>query len=84
VVRVVPLQVAMYERADLSAVTWLGVAVWAVGFGFETVGIRSCAGSGPIRHTGKKLLEKHMARSKGAAYADYVRRTSGFIPWPPR
>jgi hypothetical protein len=46
--------------------------------------VRSCAGSGPIRHTGKKLLEKHMARSKGAAYADYVRRTSGFIPWPPR
>jgi len=37
-----------------------------------------------VRHTGKKLLEKHMARSKGAAYADYVRRTSGFIPWPPR
>jgi hypothetical protein len=35
-------------------------------------------------HTGKRLLEKHMARSKGAAYADYVRRTSGFIPWPPR
>ena len=25
-----------------------------------------------------------MARSKGAAYANYVRRTSGFIPWPPR
>ena len=37
-----------------------------------------------VRHTGKRLLEKHMARSKGAAYADYVRRTSGFIPWPPR
>ncbi len=36
-----------------------------------------------VRHTGKKLLEKHMARSKGAAYADYVRRTSSFIPWPP-
>jgi steroid 5-alpha reductase family enzyme len=36
-----------------------------------------------VRHTGKKLLEKHMARSKGAAYADYVRRTSGFIPLPP-
>ena len=33
-----PLQVAMYERAGLSAVTWLGVAVWAVGFGFETIG----------------------------------------------
>jgi steroid 5-alpha reductase family enzyme len=37
-----------------------------------------------VTHTGKRLLEKHMARSKGAAYADYVRRTSGFIPWPPR
>ena len=34
--------------------------------------------------SGKRLLEKHMARSKGAAYADYVRRTSGFVPWPPR
>ena len=33
-----PLQVAMYEHAALSSVTWLGVAVWAVGFGFETVG----------------------------------------------
>jgi steroid 5-alpha reductase family enzyme len=37
-----------------------------------------------VRHTGKRLLEKHMARSKGTEYADYVRRTSGFIPWPPR
>ena len=37
-----------------------------------------------VRHTGKKLLEKHMARSQGTAYADYVRRTSGFVPWPPR
>jgi steroid 5-alpha reductase family enzyme len=135
-----PLQVAMYERASLSFVTWLGVAVWAVGFGFEAVGdwqlrrFRSSAANAGrvldrglwrytrhpnyfgdavlwfglwllacshwlgvltvaapvfmanmlIRHTGKKLLEKHMARSKGAAYADYVRRTSGFIPWPPR
>ena len=135
-----PVQVAMYERAGLSGVTWLGVALWAVGFGFETVGDAQLsrfradpANAGRVldrglwrytrhpnyfgdavvwfglwllacshwlgllvvispvymtnmlvRHTGKKLLEKHMARSKGAAYADYVRRTSGFIPWPPR
>ncbi len=135
-----PVQVAMYERASLDAVTWLGVAVWTVGFGFETVGdaqlrrfradpanagrvhhhglwrytrhpnyfgdavvwfglwLLACSHwlglvvvISPIymtnmlvRHTGKKLLEKHMARSKGAAYADYVRRTSGFVPWPPR
>jgi steroid 5-alpha reductase family enzyme len=134
-----PVQVAMYERASLSWVTWLGVAVWAVGFGFETVGdwqlrrFRASASNAGrvldrglwrytrhpnyfgdsvvwfglwllacsywlglvlvvspaymtnmlVRHTGKRLLEKHMARSKGAAYADYVRRTSGFFPWPP-
>jgi len=28
----------MYERAGLSVVSWLGVAVWAAGFGFEAVG----------------------------------------------
>jgi len=135
-----PLQVAMYIRAPVSAVDWLGVAVWAVGFGFEAVGdaqlrrfradpaqaglvldrglwrytrhpnyfgdsvvwfglwLLACSHwlgaltvvapvymtNMLVRHTGKKLLEKHMARSKGAAYADYVRRTSGFIPLPPR
>ena len=135
-----PLQVAMYERASLGIVTWLGVAVWAVGFGFETVGdwqlrrfraspshagrvldrglwrytrhpnyfgdavvwfglwLLACSHwlgfvlvASPaymtnmlVRHTGKRLLEKHMARSKGTAYADYVSRTSGFFPWPPR
>ena len=135
-----PLQVAMYEHAPLGFVTWLGVAVWALGFTFETVGdlqlqrwradplhagqvldrglwrytrhpnyfgdalvwfglwLLACSHwlgvltvAAPlymtnmlVRHTGKRLLEKHMARSKGAAYADYVRRTSGFVPWPPR
>jgi hypothetical protein len=33
-----PVQAPMYEHAGISAVTWLGVAVWAVGFGFEAVG----------------------------------------------
>ena len=116
-----PVQAAMYEHAGISAVTWLGVAVWTVGFGFEAVGDAQLrrfradpANAGRVldrglwllacshwfglllvacpvymtnmlvRHTGKRLLEKHMARSKGAAYAEYVRRTSGFIPWPPR
>ena len=78
--------------------------MWAVGFGFETIGdlqlrrFRAApANAGQVldrglwrltnmlvRHTGKRLLEKHMARSKGPAYADYVSRTSGFVPWPPR
>jgi steroid 5-alpha reductase family enzyme len=135
-----PVQVTMYEHTAPGGATWLGAAVWAVGFGFETVGdaqlrrfradpanagrvldtglwrytrhpnyfgdalvwfaiwLLACSHwlglltvATPVymtnmlvRHTGKKLLEKHMARSKGAAYADYVRRTSGFIPRPPR
>jgi steroid 5-alpha reductase family enzyme len=135
-----PVQVAMYSRAALGFVSWLGVAVWAVGFGFEAVGdlqlrrfradpanagrvldrglwrytrhpnyfgdavvwfglwLLACSHwlgfvlvvspvymtNMLVRHTGKRLLEKHMARSKGAAYAEYVRRTSGFVPWPPR
>jgi steroid 5-alpha reductase family enzyme len=134
-----PLQVAMYEHAPTGIVTWLGVALWATGFGFEAIGdaqlrrfkadpahagqvmdrglwrytrhpnyfgdavvwfglwLLACSHwlglltvvaplyltNMLVRHTGKKLLEKHMARSRGAAYADYVERTSGFLPRPP-
>jgi steroid 5-alpha reductase family enzyme len=35
------------------------------------------------RGTGKPLLEKDMA-SRRPGYADYVRRTSGFVPLPPK
>ena len=35
------------------------------------------------RWSGKPLLEKGMS-DRRPAYADYVRRTSGFLPWPPR
>jgi steroid 5-alpha reductase family enzyme len=35
------------------------------------------------RGTGKPLLEKDMA-SRRPGYAEYVRRTSGFVPLPPR
>ncbi len=35
------------------------------------------------RGTGKPMLEKDI-RERRPAYADYVIRTSGFIPWPPR
>ncbi len=34
------------------------------------------------RGTGKEMTEKHMSRREG--YADYVERTSGFVPLPPR
>src|SRR6185312_10702217 len=33
--------------------------------------------------TGKPLLERHLT-GRRPGYADYVARTSGFVPWPPR
>jgi steroid 5-alpha reductase family enzyme len=36
-----------------------------------------------VAKTGKPLLESQLARTR-PGYADYVRRTSGFVPWPPR
>jgi len=33
--------------------------------------------------SGKPLLEKGLAKTR-PGYADYIQRTSGFIPWPPR
>ena len=131
-----PIQVVMYERAAPGVLTWIGVSVWAIGLGFESVGDlqlarfkREPANHGRIldrglwsltRHpnyfgdatlwwglwlvscnqwiglltvtspllmnymlvkrTGKALLEKGMRRSRGAAYEEYVARTSGFLP----
>ena len=37
-----------------------------------------------VKVSGKALLEKNMRRSRGSAYDDYVARTSGFLPRPPR
>jgi steroid 5-alpha reductase family enzyme len=134
-----PIQVAMYESSRPGALTWVGTAVFVVGFVFETVGdwqlttFRNDPGSkGKVmdrglwrytRHpnyfgdacvwwglyliaaqqwqgaltilsaaamtytlangTGKPTLEKGMA-DRRPGYAEYVRRTSGFIPLPPR
>ena len=36
-----------------------------------------------MKWSGAPLLERGMASTR-PGYADYVRRTSGFIPWPPR
>jgi steroid 5-alpha reductase family enzyme len=36
-----------------------------------------------VNVTGKRLLEKRMSRAR-PEYADYIRRTSGFFPWPPK
>jgi steroid 5-alpha reductase family enzyme len=91
------LMLATFAYAMRTRVHAIMDTIWPLGFVLiALVSFLLSAGSGVavaspaymtnmlVRHTGKRLLEKHMARSKGAAYAEYVRRTSGFIPWPPR
>jgi steroid 5-alpha reductase family enzyme len=134
-----PVQVAAYEPDAAGVVTWLGVAVFALGLFFEAVGDAqlqrfradpanrgrvldhglwrftrhpnyfgdTCVWWGlwlvaaaswvwlvaivsPLtmtylltRRTGKPLLEAHLSDTR-PGYAEYVTRTSGFVPLPPK
>lgn len=134
-----PVQVAVFETPRPGPLAWAGVALWAVGLFFETVGDYqlhrfrrdpgsrgkvldtglwrytrhpnyfgdACAWWGialvafsawpgvltalsPLlmtwllaRGTGKPLLERDIAERR-PGYAEYVRRTSGFVPLPPK
>lgn len=134
-----PVQVAMFEQRDVGVLTWLGTAVWLVGFFFESVGDWQLnrfkadpASRGQVmdhglwrytRHpnyfgdatmwwglyliaaqqlpgaltilspvlmtyllvakTGKPLLEQGMSERR-PGYRDYIERTSGFFPLPPK
>jgi steroid 5-alpha reductase family enzyme len=136
----IPIVVAMVEHAPVNWLTWVGVALAAVGLFFETVGDLQLsrfradpANKGKImdrglwswtRHpnyfgdlcvmfslwliacgswvgvltvfapivmsyqlitkTGKRMLDRRMAKTRGDAYAEYAARTSGLIPLPPR
>ncbi len=133
-----PVQAAQYADS-FGVLAWVGVAVWAVGFGFEAVGdhqltvfardrstrgevldtglwrytrhpdyfgdaavwwglyLLACAtwaGAAMVlspiamtytlaRGTGKPLTEEHLTSSR-PGYAEYVARTSGFFPLPPK
>ena len=133
-----PAQAAVTGNDDLTALTWVGVAVFAVGLFFETVGdwqlqrfrddpsttgkvldtglwrytrhpnyfgdatawwgiwiVAAAAGGwwtvlSPVvmtwflaKGTGAALLEKDI-HERRPEYVDYVRRTSGFVPLPPK
>jgi steroid 5-alpha reductase family enzyme len=58
----------------LACGTWVGVATLPAPLVMTAL---------LAKGTGKPLTEKHLAGSR-PGYADYVRRTSGFLPLPPR
>jgi len=69
-----------------DACVWWGIWLAAAEAGWWTALVTLV---GPLfltftltRWSGKPLLEKRMDERR-PDYADYVRRTSGFIPWPP-
>lgn len=70
-----------------DACVWWGIWLVAAGSG-PAIALASLPG--PLfltftltRWSGKPLLEKGLARSR-PGYGDYVARTSGFFPWPPK
>lgn len=70
-----------------DTLTWWGIWLVAADAGLW-VALASIIG--PVfltftltRWSGKALLEKGLHKSR-EGYADYVERTSGFIPWPPK
>lgn len=70
-----------------DALSWWGIWLVAADAGWQ-VALASLIG--PLfltftltRWSGKALLEKGLHKSR-PGYADYVQRTSGFIPWPPK
>lgn len=69
-----------------DACTWWGI--WLVAAETGPLGWVSIIGPLFLTFTltkwsGKPLLEKGLKKSR-PGYADYVERTSGFFPWPPR
>jgi steroid 5-alpha reductase family enzyme len=66
---------------DLVVWCGFGAAALAVGAWWSLVGVAIMGGL-LAAGTGKPLLERSL-RKRRPAYADYVERTSGFVPWPP-
>jgi steroid 5-alpha reductase family enzyme len=68
-----------------DAVVWWGLFLFATHhwIGLLTVVAPIAMTFTLANGTGKPLLEKGMAERR-PGYTDYVRRTSGFVPWPPK
>lgn len=67
-----------------ESVVWWGIFVVAAGVGgWATIVSPAIMTWLLLRVSGVTLLEQGLAQSK-PGYAEYVRRTSAFVPWPPR
>lgn len=71
-----------------DACAWWGIWLVTASAGWEYA---LWTMAGPIfltftltRWSGAALLEAGMKKKRGDAYADYVARTSAFLPWPPK
>ena len=70
-----------------DACVWWGIWLAAAEAGWLTAAV---AAIGPVfltftltKWSGKPLLEKDMAKRR-PGYEEFVRKTSGFLPWPPK
>ena len=68
-----------------DALTWWGIWIVAAaggGWGWLTIASPILLTWMLMKWSGAPILEKSLGKTK-PGYADYIRRTSGFIPWPP-
>ncbi|MBS0376666.1 MAG: DUF1295 domain-containing protein [Proteobacteria bacterium] len=66
---------------------WIGYALVALGsppWGWAGLAMPALMLHFLLNVTGVRATEAQALRSKGEAYRDYQRRTSAFVPWPPR
>lgn len=71
-----------------DACAWWGIWLVTAAAGWEWA---LYTAAGPVfltftltKWSGAALLEKGMKKKRGGKYADYIERTSAFIPWPPK
>ncbi|MFI5915909.1 DUF1295 domain-containing protein [Dactylosporangium sp. NPDC051541] len=69
-----------------DSVVWTGLFLLACShwLGLVTVFAPALMTYMLVAKSGKALLERRMSRSRGPEYADYLARTSGFLPRPPK
>ncbi|MFL5859168.1 MAG: DUF1295 domain-containing protein [Solirubrobacteraceae bacterium] len=77
-----PIQVAAGRGGALTAAVIPGVVLFLVGLAFEAIGDEQLRRFKACSDSHGQVMDQGLWRRPG--YAEYVRRTSGFFPWPPK